>query len=77
MTDKNKKIKKFDSKDRGQFRGLMAGDGCDFSQVPKRPKEKMALCSDNTELSGSQYVSVYIFSAPVRIGNAGLHYSFR
>lgn len=27
-------------------------DGCDFSQVPKGPKEKTALCSDNTALSG-------------------------
>lgn len=54
--------------ERGQWRGLTAGDGCDFSQVPKGPKEKTALCSDNTALSGVLCVCRCVFSAPVRTG---------
>lgn len=67
--------------ERGQFRGLMAGDGCDFSQVPKGPKEKTALCSDNTALSGVLRVCVsFLLHCPLAwclSTNTGLHYTFR
>lgn len=43
--------------------GPAAGDGCDSSQVPKGLEENMALCSDNSVLSGLLRVPLFCSGA--------------
>ncbi len=66
--------------ERGRRRGLTARDGCDFSQIPKGPEEKTALCSDNTVLSGVLCVCLFCSSGHWHwclSTNTSLHYAFR
>lgn len=79
--EKWRPLKERQKTERGQWRGLMAFDGCDFSQVPKGPKEKMASCL-TAALSGVVCVCVCVFLLQCALAwclstNSSLHCTFR